>query len=218
LPAIFFLAMLMALVPGLADAVNPPTGTWITTRSFTNYARTYHTATLLPNGKVLVAGGLTLSVSLLYLNTAELYDPATDSWTPTGSLHEVRGGHTATLLTNGKILVAGGFSQSDHATGPMNRAELYDPATGTWTLTGAMSADRWLHTATLLPNGKVLVVGGLNQSLGTNNSAELYDPVTGAWTATGSLATARRGHTATLLPNGKVLVTGGAGPDPLAGC
>ena len=114
--------------------------------------------------------------------------------------------HTATLLPNGKVLVAGGYDGNSVA---LASAELYDPASGTWTATGSLATARDGHTATLLPNGKVLVAGGLDSSQVAFASAELYDPASGTWTATGSLATARYIHTATLLPNGKVLVAGG---------
>jgi WD40 repeat protein len=135
--------------------------------------------------------------------SAELYDPATGAWSPTGSLNTPRSGHTATLLTNGQVLVAGGSSD-------VSSAELYDPATGAWIYTGNLFDERSLHTATLLPNGKVLITGGVGDGQTTLASAELYDPATGYWTLTGSLAIGRYGHTATLLTNGKVLVAGGA--------
>src|SRR6266478_8008026 len=122
----------------------------------------------------------------------------------TGSLNTGRYWHTATLLPNGKVLVAGGYDGVNYLTS----AELYDPATGTWTATGSLDTARYRHTATLLPNGNVLVAGGVNSS-GSLASAELYDPASGTWTAPGSLGAARAAHTATLLPNGKVLVAGG---------
>ena len=115
--------------------------------------------------------------------------------------------HTATLLSNGKVLVAGGYN---FASSWLSSAELYDPASGTWTNTGSMAAGRYAHTATLLPNGKVLVTGGINWSAGgCLSSAELYDPASGTWTVTGPLITGRDAHTATLLPDGQVLVAGG---------
>ncbi len=162
-------------------------------------ARGEHTATLLPSGKVLVAGGFDLSNAL---SSAELYDPVTGTWTATGSMSTARYDHTATLLPNGQALVAAG-TDSDFR--PLRSAELYDPASGTWTATGSMVAARGRHTATLLPSGKVLVAGGFNGL----SSAELYDPASGTWSATGSMGTARFDHTATLLPSGEVLVAGG---------
>ena len=111
--------------------------------------------------------------------------------------------HTATLLPNGKVLVAGGQGTS----GNLTSADLSDPAAGTWSATRSLNTARFGHTATLLPNGKVLVAGGNNS--GALTSAELYDPASGMWSVTGSLNTARASHTATLLPNGKVLVAGG---------
>jgi len=162
-------------------------------------ARQWHTATLLRNGKVLVAGGGGAGE----IGTAELYDPATGRWSATGSLRMARAFHTATLLPNGKVLIAGGTANSG---GPdQASAELYYPATGTWTFTGRMNIGREYHTATLLQNGKVLVTGGLGVL-----RAELYDPATGTWSLTGSLNVQRSdSHGATLLPGGKVLVAGG---------
>src|SRR6266550_2840859 len=173
---------------------------WTTTGSLAT-ARAAHTATLLPNGKILVAGGVDSSGIPA---SAELYDPATGTWSATGSLATARQSHTATLLLNGKVLVAGGVNIS----GFLASAELYDPATGIWSATRSLAAARLFHTATLLPNGKVLVAGGQNSS-GVLASAEFYDPATGSWSSTGSLGTARNQHTATLLPSGKVLVAGG---------
>ncbi len=160
--------------------------------------RSDHTATLLPNGKVLVAGGRGAPFNQVGFptNTAELFDPATGRWTPTGSMRNPHGLHSATLLLNGRVLVLDVFG-----------AELYDPSTGTWSSTGQPRASHNVHTATLLPDGRVLVAGGLG------NSPEIYNPVTGQWTLTGALNTPRSRHTATLLPNGKVLVAGGEGTD-----
>src|SRR6266446_4653870 len=127
----------------------------------------------------------------------------------TGSLHTGRYFHTATLLPNGKVLVAGGRTGFPSGT-IIASAELYDPVTGIWTTTVSLGTARWLDTATLLPNGKVLVVGGQGNS-STPATTELYDPATGLWTATGSLATARNLFTATLLLSGKALAAGGIG-------
>jgi hypothetical protein len=188
-----------------AELYGPASRSWSATGSLNN-GRYSHTATLLRNGKVLVAGGLTNDNSPPYLASAELYDPASGTWTATGSLSTTRYNHTATLLPNGKVLVAGGIG-SDPA-----GAELYDPASGTWTATGNLNTGRYVHTATLLQNGKVLVAGGISAtSSGLSASAELYDPASGTWTATGSLKTARDDHTATLLPSGNVLVAAGIG-------
>ncbi len=170
---------------------------FVLTGSMTN-ARDEHTATLLNNGKVLVAGGFNSSS----VASAELYDPATWSFTVTGSMTAARVGHTATLLNNGMVLIAGG----DNAAGIIvASAELYNPATGSFTATGSMTSPRYIHTATLLNNGKVLIAGGFRAG-GDLASAELYDPVTGTFTATGSMTGARDEYTATLLNNGNVLV------------
>lgn len=163
---------------------------WTTTGSMTT-ARQNHTATLLPNGKVLVAGGSNGDGTL---NSAELYNPQTGVWSTTGSMSTAREYYTSTLLPNGKVLVAGGNDGS---------ADLYDPQLGTWSSTGSMATNRRFHTATLLPNGKVLVVGGFGRRV------ELYDPQTGTWSITGSLSLSRINHTATLLNSGKVLIAGG---------
>jgi len=145
-----------------------------------------------------------LTALFLALNLSVIPEAKADFWVTTGSLTTARSLHTATLLPNGKVLVAGG---GDSNSNPLSSAELYDPSSGTWTNTGSLTTARYLHTATLLPNGKVLVAGGG----GGGNSAELYDPSSGTWTNTGSMTAERYTHTATLLPNGKVLVAGGYG-------
>jgi len=193
-----------------AELYDPASGTWTFTGSL-SASRTFHTATLLRNDKVLVAGGADANGSLA---SAELYDPASGVWTATaslgtGSFRPGRVGHTATLLSSGKVLVAAG-SQIVFGVQTISSAELYDPASGTWAGTGNLSTDRDGHTATLLPSGKLLVAAGRDRLGGfTYASAELYDPASGTWTATGSLAGARYEHTATLLPSGRVLIVGG---------
>src|SRR5579875_552903 len=164
-------------------------------------ARYHATAANLPNGDVLIAGGLNGS----YLTSAELYIPATGSFSAlTDSMTTARYSATATSLPNGQVLIAGGYNGSY-----FNSAELYNPTTGSFSaLTDSMTTARYGATATSLPNGQVLIAGGYNGSL--LNSAELYNPATGSFSAlTGSMAAARYGATATSLPNGQVLIAGG---------
>jgi N-acetylneuraminic acid mutarotase len=169
------------------------------------------TSTLLADGRVLVVGGL--GPGEASTATAEIYDPATGTWSTTGDMTVPRSGHTATRLPNGKVLVAGGFDQQEcypdcavpiHQTG-----EIYDPGTGAWTFAGYMTGPRFLHTATLLNNGRVLLVGGA--CAGVLSTAEIYNPAAGTWIATRSMASHRFSHTATRLGNGGVLVAAGYG-------
>jgi len=190
-----------------AETYDPATDSFTATTGPMSSPRAYHTATLLTNGKVLIAGsddptGPTLA-------TAELFDPGTGSFSSTGSMAAERQNHTATLLTtgpnSGKVLIAGG---ADNISGAKATAELYDSGTGTFTATGSMAVQRYYHTATLLSDGTVLMVGGLN----TNTVVELYDPTTGTFGGTGELQAWRYLQTATLLKDGStVLVTGGNG-------
>lgn len=203
-------------------------GVFTPTASMTT-ARQGHTATLLPNGLVLIVGGQGPDGAALA--SAELYDPATGTFRLTGSLHAARTMHTATLLLDGRVLIAGGGKtvptpapEAPSIMGlaccePVTSAELYDPATGTFTSAGTMLVSRFPSmTATLLEDGRVLFVGGhatlANGDMGDAlASAELYDPATGVFRPTGSMALARFGHSATRLQTGAVLVAGGqAGP------
>lgn len=167
--------------------------------------RAKQTATRLPDGKVLIAGGIDGDSSL---RSAELFDPATNTFSPTGNMVSARDSHTATLLPNGKVLIAGGESVSASSQKSLASAELYDPATGTFTPTADMNRSRLGDTATLLANGTVLIAGG---GLANEPRAEIYDPDKGSFTLTGTLTASygRAGHAAVLLADGKVLLAGG---------
>ncbi len=164
--------------------------------------RENQTATLLQNGQVLVMGG---GNSTGGLSSAELYNPATGTWTPTGSMSIARTDHTATLLHNGQVLVAGSAGCCGGSS-----AELYNPATGTWTTTGSMNFPRYGQLAGLLASGQVLVVCGVDDPGVPPCAAELYNPATGTWAQDGQAGpSAQRGFSATLLNNGQVLFSGG---------
>jgi hypothetical protein len=183
-----------------AELFDPASGSFAGTGNMVA-PRTLHAATLLGNGKVLVTGGDSGNDFSTPLATAEIFDISTGMFTPTGNMVNARAGHTATLLANGKVLVAGGSSG--------DAAELFDPATGEFTATGSMETSRANGTATLLKNGDVLVTGGDDASGNPVATAELFDPTTGTFTPTGSMSVARAAQTATLLTSGEVLVTGG---------
>lgn len=197
---------LLVMSPLQGTRATGSSGAWSFTGSM-SIDRYYHTATLLINGKVLVAGGIDDG---RITNTAELYDQSSGTWSLTASMNVARYGDTAILLSNGKVLVAGGIDGISSSNQITNTAELYDPSSGAWSITGSMSVARVYHTATLLSNGKVLVAGGIDGSNGSlTNTAELYDLSSGAWLITGSMNVGRQIHTATLLENGNVLVAGG---------
>jgi len=174
--------------------------TWVNAKSMTA-GRAHHSATLLSNGEVLVVGGYSGGRDVLA--TAERYDTTTNRWASAGKMTVGRRQHTATLLTNGQVLAVGGWSNIDNTGSSATAAELYDPAANTWISGGTMATAHAEHTATLLPNGQVLVIGG------GNDTVERYDPTTNSWASAGRMTTARKGHTATLLPSGQVLVAGG---------
>ena len=185
-------------------------GTWSSTGTMIS-ARDGHTATILTNGKLLAAGGTNNGVAL---TSAELYNSAAGTWASTGSMNTARSHARAVLLSNGSVLVMGGCV-NDCLSATTNSAELYNPNTGTFTATGSMVQARAEFGVTLLANGQVLVAGGCtaydaNGCSSTTNKAEIYNPSTGTWKATAALRAARHAMTATTLASGKVLVAGGA--------
>jgi len=188
-----------------AELYDPLTGVFTLTDSLKN-VHSYHTATLLPNGRVLIAGGQD-HVGPQTHAVAEIYDPLTGTFSLTGSLKEHRSAHTATLLPNGQVLIAGGIQTTTPGNAKyLNACEIYDPASGSFTLIQSMTHARILHAATLLANQKVLVSGGAYSS----NAGELYDHVAQTWTLTGPMTVLRRSnHTATRLLDGRVFLAGG---------
>jgi hypothetical protein len=222
------------LAGGLNNSSGTPTveifdpGTGIFTLGTNHMAngRYQHTATLLPNGDVLIAGGASSFGS--DNNNAEVYHAADGTFSALITMTSTHTGGTATLLPNGKVLIAGGLMPVSVPGGSVETAittaELFDPSNNTFTVTGPMNIARSSHIAVLLPNGKVLVTGGVNASNMSEGSAELYDPSLGTFSATGSM-TPRGDAAAAVLPNGKVLVIGGGAPqtnvaqlyDPISG-
>jgi hypothetical protein len=194
-----------------------PTDPWVATESMNKFRDIGITATLLRDGTVLVVGGHGSDAAE---RSAERYDPETGRWTETSPLQSQRwSGHTATLLPDGRVLVAGGtaYRPADGVPLPQDDAELYDPVTNAWTATGSMTVTRSNHRAILLPDGRVLAVGGVSSGGGTTR-VDLYDPGTGRWTRTTTMPWIQFPRVAAVLPSGLVLVIGDShrsakGPD-----
>jgi len=185
-----------------AELYDPASGTFSHTGSM-NVSRGAYTATLLGNGDVLVAGGQGANGD--YLTSAEIYNPATGTFTLTGNMHQSRVFHSATLMGNGDVLVAGGWTFNGVSYPILSSAEVYDPSTGKFTVTGSMNHSRAYQSSLLLPSGDVLEISG-----SFTTTAELYNPLKGTFSFTGSLADERdQGEGAVLLNKGVVLVTGG---------
>jgi N-acetylneuraminic acid mutarotase len=230
-----------------SELYDPVTNTWNSAGNMLT-SRYRHTATLLPNGKVLVAGGVIVG-SLLA--SSELYDPVTNTWSAALAMTSARYNHTATLLANGTVLVAGGWTTDlGGRTSPSVNVEIFDPVNGIWSAVSGMAVARASHTATLLTNGRVLVTSGITAAgvvatelydptlniwatvgnvisrtnptasllgngkvlISGDGTAELFDPIVNTWSAVGNLTTIRTyQHASVLLPSGKVLVVGGTG-------
>ena len=190
-----------------AEIYDPATGTFIATGNL-NTTHSYHTATLLSDGKVLIAAGQGQSAGSRPRThaVAEVYDPSTGTFTTTNSLNVDRSGHTATLLSDGTVLIAGGTRTTTPGHGiTLKPAEIYDPSTGTFTLISDMNNSRICHTATLLRHGTVLLVGQCK-----NTRGEIYNSTSQTFTETTCAMNNPRGsHTATLLDDGRVLIAGG---------
>ncbi len=197
------------LAPTSSPTARPPLK-FVATGSM-HVAREYATATLLPNGKVLITGGMAdFGLTRDFYASAELYDPATGKFTKTGSMTVARTNHTATLLADGRVLIAGGYGCADprQCSGvfvgdmkDLGSAELYDPKTGKFSSTGSVIGTFANGTGTLLADGRVLLAEG------DGGPAELYDAQSGKFVATGK-EIGFANATAALLPNGKVLLTG----------
>lgn len=190
-------ALILSSVPGSIATASG--SAWVYTANDLAVPRYSFRATTLLDGRVLIEGGFAPGV---YETEAELFDPQTNTWTPTGRMSVGRGEHSATRLLDGRVLVAGGYP------GAGNSAEIYDPATGTWSPTGSPGFLD-LHSAVLLADGRVLAVGGYGFT-----AAQLYDPATGQWSPTGSMNRGRFGPYMALLADGRVLVAGGGNYGP----
>jgi hypothetical protein len=192
-----------------AEVYDPATGTWAVTGSM-GTARANFSVIELSTGEALVAGGY-VDLNGTVTATCEIYTPATGKWSPTGTMSKPRSDASTQAVTvpgaGQRFLIAGGASGSGSY---QSTAELYDPVSGTWTPTGAMSVARTQATMNALPSGLALVTGGFGGAI--LQSAETYDPATQSWTSTGQMMSARYQHSAVVLPGGDVLVAGGQTP------
>jgi N-acetylneuraminic acid mutarotase len=209
---IFIFMITSTGMTGRVSAFTPPeegakTDNYFMDTGSMHFPRSLFTLSLLPDGKVLAAGGFYNDGSDHYLNTSEIYNPIDGLWyLVPGSMTSNRRGHTATTLLDGRILVVGG----ENGTTTLNKAEIYDPATNTWSDTSDMLSARVGHTATRLADGRVLVAGGCSSAINCNNSTEIYNPTNNTWYTAAILKTgARKNHAAVLMNDGRVMVTGG---------
>ena len=204
-------AGITACAPGVTEAppvmLTNPQGNKVEALAMTT-PRANGAAIRLRDGRVLICGGTATGEVGGVLSSAELYDPAARTFTPTGSMTVPRAGQTITLLRDGRVLLTGGVQNAGFRS-ELSSAEIYDPATGTFSATGSMSVPREGHTATMLRDGRVLVAGGSPNGIQTTGSAEIYNPANGTFSNTGHLNQPRVAHVAALLGSGKVLIAGG---------
>ena len=193
-----------------AEVYDPAADTWTVVPPGYSHG-TAHTATLMKDGRVLVVGGgIGNGVAT---EQVEIFNPQTNSWATAMSLESDRVNHTAVLLDDGRVLVAGG-TKADGGASAGGDALLYDPQANSWAATGPMVKPRQLAQSVRLPDGRVLIAGGMTladkpaQTIST--SAEIYDPASNLWTAAAALAEARYAYVLALLPNGQALAVGGA--------
>src|SRR5262249_6911649 len=185
-----------------AELFHPDTGTFELLPSSMSTPRRNHTLTKLADGRVLVAGGSATN-SGDSLDSAEIYTPGSRTFGLAGPMHATHQSHTATLLPNNLVLIAGGWGN------PFARADLFDPATNTFTAVAQPMRPHALHSATLMPDGRVILIGGGGDNGSAVNYADFFDWRTNAFTPAGTMTAYRLMHTATLLSDGSVLVAGG---------
>lgn len=194
-----------------AELYDPTSGTFAPAGSMQS-ARANHIAVRLLDDRVLLVGGA--GTGWTFLSSAEVYDPATGTFAPTGSMDLPRESHAAVRLEDGRVLVIGGHRGRRAATELYTSAEVYDPATGTFSGAGDMTVRRHKHDAVLLPDGRVLITGGTDErdSGGRYTSAETFDPRTGSFQRIGAMRLPRYKHqgTSIVLPDGRALIAGGA--------
>src|SRR6478672_1472201 len=174
--------------------------------------RTNHTATVLGDGRVLITGGATSGGGVT--NSAEIYDPGSDSWSVAGTMVDARAGHTASSLGDGRVLLAGGHDSAGNA---ISSLEIFDPASGAFTSAGAMTSPRMNHAAATLSDGRVLLVGGTAEGTSALGTVDIYDPSAGTVSAGPNLSTPRIAATATTTLDGKVAVIGGSSGNTTSG-
>lgn len=202
----------------------PSSGAFVPDASLST-ARTAHVAFAIPGSKLVVAGGYNPfsggSAFDPVFTSSEIYDPQTKTFSPGPDMNFPRRHHLATTLKDGRVLITGGIQLAGSGFGASPNTEIFDPATSRFVSAERMNDGRWLHSATLMKDGRVLIAGGRNNNCTANcpiyalNTAEIYDPATGEFTPTGPMHIARYNHTATLLQDGRVLILGGETTDDL---